>query len=197
MPIDIQKQKEDRESVARQYLQKSRGHFEETLLESPHDMMIEEHSEDTLLHWLAPEFETYEKSGRWYLIASLIIASIVIYAIITNSIIMAITFILIGVVGYIYLQKEPRILDFSITHDGIVVGQEIYDFDNIKSFWIFYEPGMMKVISLRVKGRFMPYVHIPIHDQDPVQIRAALLKFIPEIKQELNAVDTIEKLLHL
>jgi uncharacterized membrane protein len=197
MPIDIQKQKEDSENIARQYLQKSRGHFEETLLESPHDIMIEEHSEDTLLHWLAPEFETYEKSNRWYLIASLIIAAIVIYAIITNSLIMAITFILIGVVGYIYLQKEPRILDFSITHDGIVVGREIYDFDNIKSFWIFYEPQQIKVISLHMKGKFLPYVHIPIHDQDPVQIRAALLKFIPEMKQELTAVDAIERLLHL
>jgi hypothetical protein len=197
MPIDIQKQKEDNEKAAKQYLQKSRGHFEETLLELPHDMMLREHSEDTLVHWMAPEFEVYEKSGRWYLIASLIIAAIVIYAIITNSIIMAITFILIGVVGYIYLQKEPRIMDFSITHDGIIVGKEIYDFEDIKSFWIFYEPQAMKVISLHMKGRFIPYVHIPIHDQDPVQIRAALLKFIPEIKQEPTAVDFVERLLHL
>ena len=197
MPIDLKRQKENRENIARQYLQKGRGHFEEKLLESPHDMLLEEYSEDIFHHWKAPEYENYGQSGRWYLIASLIIAAIVIYAILTNSLIMAITFILIGVVGYIYLQKEPRILDFSITHEGIVVGREIYDFDNIKSFWIFYEPQVMKVISLHAKGKFMPYVHIPIHDQDPVQIRATLLKFIPEVKQELNAVDTIERLLHL
>ena len=193
MPLDLQKQKKEHEYIARQYLQKGRAHFEEELLEAPHDMLLE----GALFHWQAPEFETYEKSNRWYLIAALILAAIVIYALITNSLIMAITFILIGVVGYIYLQKEPRILNFFITYDGIVVENEIYDFDDIKSFWIFYEPGQIKVISLHMKGKLLPYVHIPIHNEDPVKIRKILLQFIPEVKQEITMIDTIERLLRL
>ena len=195
--MDLKRQKEDYDNIAREYVQKGRGHFKEELLEPPHDMLLDDYSEDVLIHWRAPEYENYGQSKKWYLIVSLIIAAIVIYALLTDSLIMAITFILIGVVGYIYIQKEPRILDFSVTHDGIMVDREIYDFNDIRSFWIFYEPQQIKVISLHMKGRFLPYVHIPVHNQDPVKIREVLLRFIPEIKQELTAADTIERLLHL
>jgi hypothetical protein len=110
---------------------------------------------------------------------------------------MAITFILIGVVGYIYMNKEPRTLNFIITEDGVVAGREIYEFDNLESFWIFYSPEDIKVISLRTKSHMVPHVHIPIHNEDPVKIREILLERIPEEKQEQGLVETLERLLRI
>ena len=110
---------------------------------------------------------------------------------------MAITFILIGIVGYIHLQKKPRVLDFTISRDGVSAGNEIYEFDQIKSFWIFYEPPHTRILSLRAKGSLAPYVHIPIHQEDPSKIRKALFKSIPEKKQSFTVIDTLERLLHI
>lgn len=168
-----------------------------SLLESPHDMLIEENSRDVLVHWRGPEFEVYPKDHRWYLTATLILTAIVAYAVITNSPLMAITFILVGIVGYIHLQKEPRVLDFKITHDGIMVGKEIFEYGNIRSFWIFYEPPHTKILSLHTEGKIAPFVHIPIHQEDPVKIREELMKFVPEIEQERSMVDALERLLHI
>ncbi len=195
MSIDLRKTKLKREQKIETYFGEMETEQEE-LLPAPHDLMIEEYSRDALTHWRAPEFEKSDWDRKWYLIAVLILAAIIIYALVANSPIMAITFILIGIVGYIYLQKEPRILDFMVTYDGIIAGKEIYEFRDIKSFWIFYEPHI-KVISLRMKGKILPHIHIPVHDQDPVKIRESLLKFIPEKEQELTLVDTIEKVLRL
>jgi len=50
--------------------------------------------------------------------------AIIIYALFTNSPIMAITFILIGIIEYIYISREPKILDFLITERGIVIGKK-------------------------------------------------------------------------
>jgi hypothetical protein len=108
---------------------------------------------------------------------------------------MAITFVLIGVVGYIFLNRDPQIIDFAVTSDGIIAGKEMYEFDAIKSFWIFYEPHDIKVISLHTKSVLMPYVHIPIHDEDPVEIRRVLLEYISEVKQDPSLVDTLERLI--
>lgn len=166
-------------------------------LERPTDFMIEEYSEDILAHWQGPEYEVYPKDKKWYLIATLILAAIIAYAIITNSPIMAITFILIGIVGYIHLQKSPRVLDFKISRDGVSAGNEIYEFDQIKSFWIFYEPPHTRILSLHTRGSLVPYVHIPIHQEDPSKIRKALLKSIPEKKQSFTVIDTLERLLHI
>jgi len=187
-----------------------RGKQEELLLERgdddfemleaahiPERKMIAEHSKDVFCHWQAPEFEKYEADSRWYAYIALVLAVIVGYSIWTNSLIMSITFILIGVVGYMYIGKEPRILDFMVTEDGVVAGKEIFKYERIKSFWIFYEPGDIKVISLHIESLLTPYVHIPIHDEDPVVIREVLLRNVEEIKQEHNVVDTLERLLRI
>jgi hypothetical protein len=165
--------------------------------EEAHKERIAEHSADVLMHWQAPEFEVYEQDKKWLTYIALALAVIIGYAVYQNSLIMAITFILIGVVGYIYIDKEPRTIDFMITYDGIVAGKEIFEYENIKSFWIFYEADGKKVISLHMNGGIMPYVHIPIHNEDPVQIREALLQNLHEIKQGHNFVDTLERFLRI
>ncbi len=154
-------------------------------------------TESALARWQAPEFETYERDRRWEMYLALVLAAIVAYAVFTNSPIMAITFILIGVVAYIYMNKEARILDFMVTSDGVVAGKELYPFENIKSFWIFYEPDGKKVISLHTRSYLPPYVHIPIHEEDPVELREILLQYVPEIKQEEGVIDTLERLLRI
>lgn len=151
-----------------------------------------------ILHsWKGPEFEVYEKSARWYAIAIVFILGMVGYAIYENDPIMAITFILVGIVGYIYSQKSPRIVNFAITTKGVFADKELYLYDNINSFWIFYEPTHTKTISLHTKASMMPFVHIPFDDEDPVEIRSFLIKYIPEIKQDPSIIDTLERVLHI
>lgn len=146
--------------------------------------------------WQAPEFEVYEKSRLWYSATTLVLLAIVAYALWNNSPIMAITFILVGVVGYLHLQKDPEVLDFVINHSGVQAGRELYEFDNIESFWIFYDPPHTKTLSLHTKASFMPFVHIPLENEDPVIVREFLMKFIEEEKQEAGFVDALERFLH-
>ncbi len=152
---------------------------------------------NVLFSWEAPEFVPPKKDQRWYLYIGIILLAIAGYALYTNSPIMAITFILIGIVGYLYVHKEPRILKFKITTDGLQAGNELYEYEDIKSFWIFYEPGEIKVISLKTKSLLSPYVHIPIGDENPVKIRKILLGFVEEEKQKENFIDTLERLLRI
>jgi hypothetical protein len=185
---------------------------EDRMLEEPEDMLIGEHSEDVLAHWRAPEYEVYDRDKKWYIYITLLLAAIIAYAIYTNGIVMAITFILIGVVGYIHINKDPRILDFLITPEGILAGRELYEFENMLSFWIFYEPdpprlaettarrreaGGRKAISLHTKSHLVSYVHIPIHEEDPAKLQEILIKYIPEIKQAEGIVEIAERLLRI
>lgn len=148
-----------------------------------------------IYRWRASEHEIQEKNQRWYLIMGLILAVIIIYAIFTDGLVMAITFILIGVVGYIILNKKPRQINFYITDDGVIADKEIYEFEAIKSFWIFYEAEGVKVISLHTESKFMPFVHIPIGEENPTKLREILIRYVEEIKQKPSAVDTFERIL--
>lgn len=157
---------------------------------SPHDNGV-------LFSWKAPEFEVYEKSGYWYLGATLFLTGLVTYALIINSPIMAITFILVGIVGYINLQSEPQMMEFKITSKGLVAGKELYPFENIRSFWIFYNPPHTKTISLHTNASVLPFIHIPISQEDPVVIRDILIDYIEEVKQEPSTIDVLERVLHI
>lgn len=152
---------------------------------------------EVLFSWQAPEFESFEREKRWYLWVALILLAIVGYATYTNSPVMAITFILIGVVGYIYLNKEPRVLDFQITAKGITVGKDFYDFDSINSFWIFENATQFDILSLHIKNRFMPFIQIPFPEETSIKLRFLLREYIPEEKQELTLADSLEKFFHL
>jgi len=149
-----------------------------------------------ILHqWQASEFEVQEQNTDllYYILFFLIV--IVGYAVYSNSPIMAITFILLGVVGYINMGKKPRIIDFKLTDEGVAAGREFFTYENIKSFWIFYEPDNLKVISLHTDSYITPFVHIPLHNEDPVGMREILLKYLPEVKQKYSMVDKLERIL--
>jgi len=145
--------------------------------------------------WRAREYEHRPKNKRRVLIIGLFLSAIVIYAIATQSPIMAITFILIGIVGYLGLTREAPVLDIFIDIEGIHIGNEVYPYENIRSFWVFYEPGERKCISIHTNGDLTPYVHIPLGTTDPLQVRAVLLQFLPERRHPLRLVDMLEKYL--
>lgn len=155
-------------------------------------------AETVLFQWQAKEYEKYERSARWYLAGGGALFGMVVYALVIDSPIMAILFILFAVVGYIQLERDPRNLTFTVTTSGIYAGEELYAFDNIASFWIFYEPPHTKILSLRTHALFLPFVHIPLGDQDPVELREKLLAYnVSEVKQEKSFADTLERIFHI
>jgi len=154
--------------------------------------------EETSFSWQAPEYEHFEKHPKWYWVTGGILLAIIIYALATNGILMAITFILIGMLGYVYAERKPKTIQMEITPDGIRVDDYFYDYDNIRSFWIFYEvEEEIRILSLHSKKTFLPYIHIPIGNASPIKIRETLLQYLPEIKQEISALDRLERMIGL
>jgi hypothetical protein len=145
----------------------------------------------TFFHWQAKEYHKQAKTKRWYLIATFLLAGIIFYALFTNSPIMAITFILIGVVGFLILEKNPEPIDFMITEDGIRAGNELYAYEYINSFWIVYEPEGKQYISIHTQAEILPYIKIPLGDMDPVAIREVLLDYLPEKKHTEGLIDIL------
>lgn len=148
---------------------------------------------DTLLSWRAKEYEKRSKSKQWYIIAGVVLSAIILYALLSNSPVMAVTFILIGVAGYLLLEKHPDETHFSLSSEGISADNELYEYENIHSFWIFYDPDAEQSLSLRVKSGVIPFIKIPLGNQDPVKIREILLQYIPEQKHKKSFIDIVEK----
>jgi hypothetical protein len=168
----------------------------ETALSASHAPRREDDS--LSFSWKALEYEHHEKHPKWYWVTGGLLLAIVIYALITDSILMAITFILIGMLGYIFAEREPRTIQMEINPEGIRVDNYFYGYEDLKSFWIFYETEEeIRVLSLHGKRTFLPHIHIPIGDTNPIIIREVLIHYLPEIRQELTLLDRLERLIGL
>lgn len=150
---------------------------------------------ETKISWETEEFSYYEKSQIWFIVGGAVFLLIITYFAITKQIVTALTFLMLGFTVYIFSLKKPRQIKCSITYQGIVVDNIVYPFSDLESFWIFYEPPDFKVISLKHKKPYLPFIQIPTGDQDPMKIRQILLDLLPEIEQEEPFSDRLARYL--
>ncbi len=153
--------------------------------------------ENTILSWDAPEHEPFELGPRSRLIGTFLLVAIIGYALITNSPLMAITFILIGVVVFLMQGHAPKILNYRLTDQGIYAGKSFYRHDNVHSFHLYQEPGFENILSLHVNGTLLSHIHITFPSENLIVIRQTLRQYIPEETHEPSFVDTMEKFLHI
>lgn len=147
------------------------------------------------ISWETEEFSYYEKTRIWFIIGGAVFLLIIIYFTVTNQIVTALTFLMLGFTVYIFSLKKPRKISCSITYQGITVDNITYPFSELESFWIFYEPPDFKVISIKHKKLYLPFIQIPIGDKDPMKIRRILLDLLPEEEQEEPFSDRLARYL--
>lgn len=145
------------------------------------------------LEWSAPEFFYFEKTELWFAVSGLMAIVLFITALWTRNILFALLIFL----GYfsitIYAIKKPKDIAVNINSQGIKIDNTLYSYDNLKSFWIFYEPPTLKEISLISKKTIMPHIKIPIGAQNPDEIRRVLIQHLREKKQNESLIDNITR----
>ena len=149
-----------------------------------------------LLGWESPEHEPFELGPRARIYGTVALILIIAYALFTNSPLMAITFILIGIIVYLFQHHEPRVLFYGITSRCVIAGDNFYTFENIESYYIYSEPPFEDLLSIHTRGSFLSHTHIPIQEVSHEQVHRALYEFIPEEVHEPHLVDILEKFLH-
>lgn len=131
----------------------------------------------------------------------IIMAGLIIYFAAAGNYLAALLFWLAGIViGFSLYDrvKNPKPAICKIRAEGVQVNTDLYPYENVKSFWIFYDPPYHRELSLRVKAPLTGgFVKIPLGDEDPVKIRETLLKFIPEKRQEEGLADTLARMVGL
>ncbi len=130
--------------------------------------------------WQFPEFVKYQRNRRWYIIAGISVALLLIYSAFTANILFAMIIIIASIIFIINQKRDPKMISFKISEEGIVVDETLYEWPEIKNFWIIYEPPKVKNLYFEFKSLLLPRLPIPLQDQDPIKIREVLLDYIDE-----------------
>jgi hypothetical protein len=143
------------------------------------------------IEWAAPEYTYYKKDKSWFFLAGIIFGILMIWSLWTRNILFAIFIALSYFLIVVFALKKPETTFIAINHKGIRINTDFHEFDTLKSFWIFYEPPEIGEISLKSKRKTASYIKIPLGEQNPVEIRELLIKYLPERKQSESLIDNL------
>lgn len=146
-----------------------------------------------IIEWEAPEFDPEAVGSELQLLtgALLIIGGIV--AAFFKNFLFALLLVISGGLVIAHAFRIPREIRFAVTGRGIRVGNRLYEYESLESFWIFYDPPLFRELSFRSRRAVVPDVRVPLGELDPLQLRKILLRFLPEAEQQLSLVDIVAK----
>ena len=141
---------------------------------------IEKDQEKFILSWSFFEVDHYERGWMWY-VGVLVFGSLfLLYAVWANNYLFALIILIAVIIIFTYSIKEPLKVNFAISENGIVIGDRFYSYDELKDFWIIYNPPEVKKIIFRFKSKIRPELSINLEDQNPLKIREILLQNVEE-----------------
>ncbi|MBI2024181.1 hypothetical protein HYT00_02240 [Candidatus Giovannonibacteria bacterium] len=149
----------------------------------------------TLISWEAEEYTHYEKPKDWYWALGIVAIGFLGLAVIMENILFAILVILGGFAVGIYGSRKPKVMTFAITSRGIKADRTLYPYDNLKHFWINYDPPHIRELYIISKKTIQPQITIPLGNTDPNNVREHLIKILEEKEIHESLFDTIARFL--
>ncbi len=186
--LDLKKKRQDQESAESQPAEQE---TETTRSSQPQKAS----SVPVMTSWSGPLY-SHAPNPRFLIGAIFLLCGVGVFFIFFERNIFAVTFFFLSALMlFITSRQEPPVVDFVVGPTSVRVGPKEYRFSDIRSFWVEYNPGGLKELSVQLDQWYKPYLKIPLMDQDPVKIRIILLKFIPEIEHEEAMLESLSRLL--
>ncbi len=132
------------------------------------------------INWEAPEHYYSEKGKDWFFSVTIIFIALVIAAIIFDNVLFALLLAISGVVLTIGATKKPDIILFSISVRGIRVGDDLYPYDTLRSYYIDEENWRGPELLILTKKRFTPLIVIPLPEDYIDDVEDIMLGRLPE-----------------
>ncbi|MEN9390503.1 MAG: hypothetical protein RLZZ283_603 [Candidatus Parcubacteria bacterium] len=147
-----------------------------------------------LLEWQGKEYEFVQKPDSWYYTVGIICVGGAIAAFIVGNILFGIVIILAGFTTALLASRKPAVHTFRITDRGIAVGDQLFRYDNIKSFAMDdnHEQGAQSSnpdkLLFELKRGVVTIMTIPLASVDHRKVRTELKNHNVEEVEHLNSL---------
>jgi len=146
-----------------------------------------EYESDALIDWNILEYDNYERSKIWYIIAIIVALTALIIAFWVQNYLFVIIIVLSSLIIIINQGREPDQIYFAIHDEGIILGKKFIDYSELKNFSIIYKPRQdIKKIYFEFEGVFRPRLSIFLDNINPLKIRDILLNYLQEDLEREN-----------
>jgi hypothetical protein len=149
------------------------------------------------VRWQAQEYIQHDKSQWWFvLFAVAFVALMAIAVFLIKSVTFNILVPVMAVALFVYVNRPPRILDYTLSRQGLHVNDHLYPFAEFKGFGVVHDGKEFSVLLLPVK-RFKPGVSVYFPEAAGEAIVDMLGARLPMQDLHLDIVDRIVRKLRI
>ncbi len=145
--------------------------------------------------WRAPEHTYYEKSADWYWGFGIAVVALLVVAYLTKSVLFGFLVVIGGFGMLLYAVRRPPMVTITLLGHGVEVGDRLFPYETLQSFWIFYRPGGLQELVFKSNRSLASKISIPLGDANPSEVREYLLQYLHEEPQEESMLDTLARIL--
>lgn len=134
------------------------------------------------LEWQAFDHIREKKDSDWFWFIGIIAGAIIILAVVFNNILLGLLVLIGTAVIFMAANTPPQIINHQINRRGIQVGDILYTYATLESFYVIDEDGFERDrLILKSRKTLMPLIVIPLGSEvKPDQIREYLLEYLNE-----------------
>lgn len=151
---------------------------------------------DENVSWEASESIHHERDGMWFIGFIVIIIMLIGLSVWLQQWTFTALIVIMAASLIVYTRRPPRTLRYSISHNGLHVGQQFYDFDEFRSFGVLQEGDLFSVMLMPTK-RFGQAMTIYFGENDGEKIVDILGAYLPMEDLQLDFMDSLLRRLRL
>ncbi len=134
------------------------------------------------ISWRTLEHAARKRQPDWYWAVGIIAISIAATSVLFQNVLFGILVLLSAFSLMLQAAREPKVIDVSLSTDGLRLADERYEFSALESFWIDETNPEDSRLILKAKKLLTPLIVVPIADVPPDEVRNILRSFLPEVE---------------
>lgn len=149
------------------------------------------------VRWQAQEYIQHDKGQLWFAaFAAAFVALMAIAIFLIQSITFDILVPVMAVALFVYVNRPPRMIDYTLSRKGLHINDRLYPFGEFKGFGVVHDGKEFSVLLLPIK-RFKPGVSVYFPEEAGEAIVDMLGARLPMQELHLDIVDRIIRKLRI
>ena len=157
--------------------------------------MVKKHSGE-IINWHAQEYIPRDKNAGWYVGLAIVALALIALGVWLRAITFIVLIVVSAIALVIYSVRPPRVLHYSLSDKGLSEGNNLYSYEDYKSFGILKEDGNFAIV-LKPRKRFALGVTVYFSQKDGERIVDAFGARLPMEEAKMDFLDKIVKFLRI
>jgi hypothetical protein len=147
----------------------------------------------SLFVWEGKEYEHNPKGSDWYWALGIICTSALVASVLFGQFLLGLLIVVAAVTVGVRAAKHPPTHRFEITEQGLIIGSELHDFDQMLSFCVLedIEGKYPPVLSIKTESLLSPHLVIPLENVNVDAVYSTFLDRVHESEHKHTFADLV------